>query len=165
MEYKRAAKLTRAAMIAAVYFSLTAALAPISFGFLQLRLAECLCILPIFFPEAIFGLTVGCFLSNILFSTPLDALFGTTATLLASLFTIIIAKKIKNCHVVFVLNGLFAAFFNAFLVPLGFMLFTFTWSAYFISAAEIALSEALSVFAVGSVLYRFLYSMKKRADE
>ncbi len=157
MKYGMALKLTRAAIIAAVYFSLTTMLAPISFGYsLQLRLAEGLCVLSLFFPEAAIGLTLGCFLSNILFSTPYDALFGTVATFLASSLTIFCAKKIKHRTIVFVLNAVFSALFNAIFVPLGFMLFSFTWVTYLVSAAQIALCEALVVFVVGGFIYAFL---------
>lgn len=44
--------------------------------------------LPFFFPEAIPGLAVGCFLSNLLGSPyVLDWIFGTLATLLAAIWT------------------------------------------------------------------------------
>lgn len=80
--------LARAAIIAAIYASLTLLLAPISYGPVQFRLSEGLTILPVLMPEAIPGLFVGCLLANILGgSTILDIVFGSLATLVASLLT------------------------------------------------------------------------------
>lgn len=58
--------LTRAALIAAVYVVLCMAFAPISYGEVQVRVAEALVILPYFTPAAIPGLFIGCFLSNMI---------------------------------------------------------------------------------------------------
>ena len=60
----------------------------LTYGPIQLRFSEALCVLPFLFPEAIPGLTVGCFLANLLGSPiPLDWIVGTAATLLAALWT------------------------------------------------------------------------------
>ena len=75
------------AVVAAVYTVLTLAL-PFQYGEVQYRVAEAMTVLPFFFPEAIPGLAVGCFLANVLMSPiPLDWIFGTAATLLAALWT------------------------------------------------------------------------------
>lgn len=42
------------------------ALAPLSFGPIQIRIAEAMTLLPILFPEAIAGVTLGCFLTNLI---------------------------------------------------------------------------------------------------
>ena len=57
--------MTYGAMIAAIYVALTMLFAPISFGPVQFRISEALCILPFFTPAAVPGLAVGCLLSNI----------------------------------------------------------------------------------------------------
>ena len=83
-------RLTRGALIAAVYTALSLALAPISMGYsgVELRVAEALTLLPVLFPEAIPALTVGCLLTNLFAGgTPWDIAFGTLATLLAALCT------------------------------------------------------------------------------
>ena len=59
MKNKNVSYLTQAAMIAAIYVVLTIVFAPISFGEIQVRIAEMLTILPIFTPAAIPGLFVG----------------------------------------------------------------------------------------------------------
>lgn len=83
----RTNRMVRCAMIAAVYVVLCLALQPFSYGAVQVRLAEALCLLPVFGPEYIAGVTLGCLLANALGSTVIDVVFGTLATLLACLVT------------------------------------------------------------------------------
>lgn len=77
---------TKAAMIGAIYAVLTIALAPISYGVVQVRVAEALTVLPYFTPAAIPGLFVGCVIANIFGGNGLlDIIFGSLATLAAAL--------------------------------------------------------------------------------
>lgn len=72
-------------VIAAIYVVLTFVFAPISFGPVQLRISEALCVLPFFTPAAVPGLFVGCLLSNLLYGAPpLDVIFGSLATLMGA---------------------------------------------------------------------------------
>ena len=80
-------RLVRCAVIAAVYVVVCLVLAPFSYGAVQVRVAEALCLLPVFGAEYIVGVTPGCFLANLLGSTVVDVVFGTLATLLACLVT------------------------------------------------------------------------------
>ena len=80
-------KLVRCGLIAAIYVVLCMALQPLSYGAVQVRVAEALCLLPVFGTEYILGVVLGCFLSNLLGSTVIDVVFGTLATLLACLVT------------------------------------------------------------------------------
>ncbi|MBN1624082.1 MAG: QueT transporter family protein [Clostridia bacterium] len=85
--------LARAAVIAALYAALTLALAPISYGLVQFRVAEALTILAYFTPAAIPGLFIGCLIANIIGPYGiLDIVFGSIATLIAAIAT----YKIKN---------------------------------------------------------------------
>lgn len=85
--------ITTSSMIAAIYTVLVFVLAPISFGAIQVRVAEALTILPYFTPAAIPGLTVGCLLANILAGADiLDVVFGTLATLLGAVGTYLLRK-------------------------------------------------------------------------
>ena len=82
--------LTRAAIIAAAYcaLSLVSSALNLAYGPVQLRFSEALCVLPFLIPEAVWGLFVGCLLTNIL--SPyglLDLIFGSAATLLAALLS------------------------------------------------------------------------------
>ena len=85
-------RLVRAAMVAALYVVLCLVLAPFSYGAVQVRLAEMLCLLPVFGAEYIVAVTLGCFLANLLGSTLVDVVFGTAATLLACLLTYAVRK-------------------------------------------------------------------------
>ena len=81
-------KLTRSALIAALYMLLNLLFEAISFGAVQFRVAEAFTLLPVIMPEAVVGLTVGCLLGNILGGAVwFDVVFGTIATLLAALAT------------------------------------------------------------------------------
>lgn len=73
------------AVIAAIYTVLTMIFAPVSFGPVQFRISEILCILPFFTPAAIPGLFIGCLLSNFLCgAATLDVIFGSLATLIGA---------------------------------------------------------------------------------
>ena len=80
-------RLVRCAVIAAVYVVVCLVLAPFSYVAVQVRVAEALCLLPVFGAEYIVGVTLGCFLANLLGSTVVDVVFGTLATMLACLVT------------------------------------------------------------------------------
>ena len=88
-------RLVRCAVIAAVYVVVCLVLAPFSYGAVQVRVAEALCLLPVFGAEYIVGVTLGCFLANLLGSTVVDVVFGTLATLLACLVT----YKLRNVRI------------------------------------------------------------------
>ena len=77
--------LTQGAIIAAMYVALTRVFAPISYGAIQLRIAEVLTILPMFTSSAIPGLFIGCVLANLLGGAVLlDVVFGSLATLIGA---------------------------------------------------------------------------------
>lgn len=86
--------LTRSGVIAALYVVLTVVIQPIGYGTVQFRVSETLTILPAYMPAAIPGLTVGCFLSNLIGlatgANPAggwDLLIGTAATAVAAVLT------------------------------------------------------------------------------
>jgi uncharacterized membrane protein len=88
MKQKDVLFMTQAAMIAAVYVALTYVFAAISFGEVQLRIAEALTILPMFTPAAVPGLFVGCLIGNILGGAVLpDIICGSLATLIGAACT------------------------------------------------------------------------------
>ena len=91
-------KLATVAVIGALYAALTLALAPLSYGVVQFRISEVLCILPFFFPESAVGLTIGCVIANLLGSGmgPLDIIFGSLATFLAGICTAAIGIRARR---------------------------------------------------------------------
>ena len=94
-----AKRLCRAGIIAALYVALTYAFGALSYqGFVQIRPAEALCILPLFFPEAVPALYIGCMLANV--ASPFwiyDVFIGSLATLFAAVGTWLI--EIGRAHV------------------------------------------------------------------
>ena len=79
---------TRGALIAAMYVVLTwlASMMGLSSGVIQFRFSEALCILPVFMPEAIPGLFIGCLISNIIAGGVVwDVVFGSIATLIGAI--------------------------------------------------------------------------------
>ncbi len=80
--------LASGAMIAALYAVLTVAMAPISYGPVQLRVSEALTLLPWYLPEAVPGLFVGCVVANFFGGYGLvDMVAGSCATLIAAILT------------------------------------------------------------------------------
>ena len=85
MKNKTTLYIANGAMIAAIYVVLTLLLAPISYGAMQVRISEALCILPMFTSAAIPGLFVGCLLANLLGGAVIwDVIFGSLATLIGA---------------------------------------------------------------------------------
>lgn len=154
-------KIAFAAITAAVYIALTLLMAPISYGPIQFRLSEALCILPFFFPVTTWGLFVGCMLANIVSAYGiLDIVFGSLATLLAALFTMMLGKL--GCEKL--INKVLACFppvlFNAVIIgaviahmSLANELF---WTGFIINAAQVAIGEAAIMFLIGLPLLIWL---------
>ena len=85
---KRTLYIVQAALIAAIYVVLTLVFKPISFDFIQVRIAEALTILPMFLPAAVPGLFLGCLIANFFGGAVLwDVIFGSLATLLGAFFS------------------------------------------------------------------------------
>ena len=83
-------------VIAAIYVVLTILFAPISFGPVQFRISEALCVLPYFTPAAVPGVFLGCLLSNLLCgAAALDVVFGSLATLIGAVGSYYLGKKSK----------------------------------------------------------------------
>lgn len=117
-------KMTQTAMIAALYAAITFATFYMSFGAVQFRVSEALTLLPVFTSSAIPGLSIGCALANLIGffigANPigwLDAIFGTSATLLAACATWLIGKS-SNRWVRYLLAPLPPVLFNAVIVGL-----------------------------------------------
>jgi uncharacterized membrane protein len=140
----------QAAVIGGVYAALTMALAPISYGPMQVRVSEALTVLPYFTPAAVPGLFVGCFVANTIsfYGVP-DMIFGSLATLAGAFLSYKLRKRAWLVPLPPILvNG----------VVIGAML-------YFIYGVEpslladmawVALGECLACYALGYPLLRYL---------
>lgn len=139
-----------AAVIAALYAALTMGFYVISYGAIQFRISEVLTILPIFTPAAVPGLTVGCFIANLMGGNGiLDVIFGTLATLLAAICTRAFRK-----HTFLALFS--PVFFNAIII--GTMLYFIAPNEYAIyyNILTVGLGELVVCFGIGYPLIRFL---------
>jgi len=111
-------------------------------------------VLPFFFPAAIPGLTLGCFLANLLGSPiVLDWVFGTTATFLAAVWT----ARIKRPA----LAPLPPVLCNAVIVGAEIAWFMMAegsdfWTAYALNAFTVGLGELIACYALGLPLLRWL---------
>ena len=85
-------KIAFSGVIAALYAGMTIAIMPLSYGPVQVRVSEVLCILPFFFPFSVWGLFIGCIAANLLSPYPLDVIIGPIASLIAALCTMYIGK-------------------------------------------------------------------------
>ncbi|MGN0806583.1 MAG: QueT transporter family protein [Candidatus Coproplasma sp.] len=143
----------RAGIIAALYVALTLPFAQFAFGPFQIRPAEALTILPLFYPEAIAGLYVGCILVNIISVYGIyDVLLGSLATLIAAALTFVIGKYIKNKALKIAIGGIPPVVLNAFLVP-AIWLLAGSDIAYWTEFAIMLLNESIWVYALGIPLY------------
>ncbi len=94
MKNKTTLYIANGAMIAAIYVVLTLLLAPISYGAMQVRISEALCILPMFTSSAIPGLFMGCLLANLLGGAVIwDVIFGSLATLIGAAGSYLLRKN------------------------------------------------------------------------
>lgn len=143
--------LVRTAVIAALYFVLTIVAAPIAYGPLQFRIGEALTLLPIIFPSAVPGLALGCFLANI-FSPYAwaDMVFGTLATLSASLITNAIGNALRQKSLVIrgLVGAIPAILINAFALPLIWVLLEVDF-AYWINFGQIVATQTGTILIVG----------------
>lgn len=155
-------RICRAGVIAALYAVLTWVLGPYAFGPLQFRPAEALCVLPLFFPEAVPALYIGCMLANLMSGYGIyDIFLGSLATLLAALLTYGVGRFIK-IHILRVLvGGFFPIILNAFLIPVVWIL-AGSEIAYWYEFAVMILNEALWIYVLGIPLYFGIVALQKR---
>ena len=167
MERKKIRAVVEGAVIAALYTTLCVALAPISFGQMQIRVAEALTLLPLFTPNGIWGVTVGCILSNtfgLFLGTnilgPWDILFGSLATLIAACLTRILKKPTTKGFPI--LAPLPPVVLNAVVVGLELTFVTvnhFDIRVFLIQAVYVAVGEIVACYGLGWLLF---WAMERR---
>ncbi len=146
MQNKKIKYLTEAAIIATLYVVLTLVSKPFSLGYVEVRFSEALCVLPFFMPGSVWGLFVGCIISNIFSGSIVDIIVGSLATLIGAY----IASKIKIkwlCPLPTVLS-------NTILIPFVIMSYMNEWHTptYIFSVAGVFISEMISVYGLGMIL-------------
>lgn len=148
-------------LISALYVVFTWVLGEFGYGPIQFRISECMTVLPYCFPVATAGLTVGCFLANLMSTTgPLDLVLGTLATLLGCWGTQLCRKK--N---LWWLAPLPPVISNAILIGILLTIYSETRTVpYFLTmAAQVGLSELICCYGLGlGFLLILRHHQKKR---
>ena len=151
---KRLVYITEASAIAALYTVITIAIGPLGNAAIQCRIPEAMCMLAIFTPAAIPGMTIGCLISNIATGCLWqDVLFGTLATLIG----VVGARLLRR---IWWLTPLPTVVSNTLIVP--FVL------AYAYHAEEgipflmltVGIGEVISAYVLGIALY---FALRKNA--
>ena len=110
-------RLVRTAVIAALYSVLTLILAPISYGSIQFRISEIMVLLAFFDPLYVGGLTLGCFVANILGPNGMvDAVFGTLATFISVYAISITGRYVKNEKYALMVSSFWPTIFNGIII-------------------------------------------------
>jgi uncharacterized membrane protein len=151
-----------AAILAALYAALVIVLIPISFGPLQLRIADCLIPLAALLGwPAILGVSMGAFLGNayyMSFTGPIDVIFGTIANLIASALIFKYRNKLLLACIAgavtvgVVVGGYLWIYFP----PPNIMGITLPWMAMMIS---ITLSSLVSIAIIGYLIVKNLNTL------
>jgi len=147
--------LIQAAVIAAVYATLTILLMPFSYGVMQVRVSEALTVLPFFTPAAIPGLFIGCLVSNMIGPYGLlDMVLGSSATLIAAVFSYFLRKKPLLVPLPPVVsNGIIigSMLYYAYAVPMP-LIACILW---------VGLGELIACYAIGYPLMKLLSKYKE----
>ena len=151
-------KLVRCAVVAAIYAVLCLVLAPFSFGAIQVRVAEALGMLVVFGTEYDVGVTLGCFLANMIGTGFPDILFGTAATAIACVFMILLRKhRVKGLALA---ASIPPVVFNALIVGPEIAYYfsdtPFTLGLCLFNAVTVAVGEVISCCILGVALVRFI---------
>ena len=152
---KTTKRLVRTAIIAALYAVITIALAPISYGPVQFRISEVMVLLAFFDPFYIGGLTLGCFIANILGPNGLaDVIFGTLATFVSVYAISMTGRFIKDNKISLIIASLWPTVFNGIII--GWMLNYISKLPLVLSIVEVAIGEFVVVTIVGVPVIKFI---------
>ena len=148
-------KIARAGVIAGLYVVLSLITLPVASGAIQFRISEGLTLLALIFPESCVALFVGCALSNLISGCAiLDVVFGSLVTLASAVLTFATGKIIKSVPLKIAVGGIFPVILNALFLPL-----IWLWCygvieyVYYLQALFLFVSQALSVYAVGTPMF------------
>ena len=156
----------RAGVIAALYAALTWAFGlggGLAYGPFQIRPTEALTILPLFFPESIPALYIGCMLANIIsIYNVYDIFLGSLATLFAAFLTYLCGKIFNNRVLQVGIGGIWPVILNAFIIPAVWILAGQSDVVYWYQFASMIITQSVWVYALGIPLYIAIYNLRKR---
>ena len=152
--------ITTAALIGGIYVAMSyfGNIFGLTYGPVQCRFSEALTVLPYLNPLAVWGLFVGCVLSNILSPYgPLDLIFGSLATLLAGLLPARCPSKWLTPLPPVICNGILVGG----LISYQEVGFTAAFGGTFLfNAASVALGELLACYVLGLPLLTLMDKAK-----
>lgn len=148
-------KLVTTALVAAIYATLTLVLGAISYGPIQFRVAEIMVLLPFIKKDYIWGLTIGCFLANIIgpYGVP-DIIFGTTATFLSVYAVYLTSKIMDGKKYALLVSSIWPTIINAIII--GIMLNIFFGLPLILSMAQVGFGQFVVITIIGVPLYKSL---------
>ena len=152
-------RLTRTAIIAAIYAVVTVAIAPLSYMGVQFRISEILVLLAVFDPLYIGGLTLGCLIANLL--GPLDVILGTLATFISVYAIYLTGKIVKNYRAKLLIASIWPTLFNGLII--GWMLNMLYGFPLVLSMGQVALGELVVITCIGVPLFLLAGSRFKNA--
>ncbi len=138
-------------IVGALYIVLVAVFGFMSFGPIQMRVAEVLCVLPFFVPSSAIGLSIGCLLANMLFSTlgVWDWVLGSGASLIAALMAAYMSGRPK----LRIVSTFPAVILNAFVVPAVLLLYNvILGDAYLVTVLTVGAGQLLACVGLGGGL-------------
>lgn len=153
MEKDKVKYITKAGIIAAIYFVLTILMGSFGYGPIQVRISEALVLLPFIESAAIPGVFIGCIISNIFGGFGLiDVVFGSLVTLIAAYLT----SKMPNR----ILAIVPPVILNAFIVSI--WVSKLSNAPYGITVITIGLGEFFSVAGLGILLLMSIERINKK---
>ncbi|MGG7077525.1 QueT transporter family protein [Clostridium sardiniense] len=139
------------AVVAAIYVVLTVAIAPISYGPIQVRISEILVLLAFYDKRYIVSLTIGCLFANML--SPLgmaDIIVGTLGTF----FSVYAISKTKNLFIATLWPTIFC-------IPVVGVLHLLIGLPFWIYLFGFMIGEFISVTIVGYPIVKFISKNSK----
>ncbi|CEK37906.1 QueT transporter family protein [Paraclostridium sordellii] len=148
-------KLVMTSLVAAIYAVLTLVLGAISYGPIQFRIAEIMVLLAFIKKDYIWGLTIGCFLANVIgpYGAP-DIIFGTTATFLSVYAIYLTGKVMKGKKYAILIASIWPTLINAIII--GFMLNIFVRMPLILSMIQVGFGEFVVITIIGVPVYKII---------
>lgn len=164
MKDKKILYISQAAIIAALYIALSSlsGMLGLASSSIQVRISEALCVLPFFTPAAVPGLFIGCLFFNLLSGCIWqDVLFGSLATLIGAVLTLLLCRFAKKKKAATFLLPLPTILANTFIIP-----FVLTFyglkGVYLADALFIFIGEFISAGLVGMLLLHAIMPFRDR---
>ena len=150
---KKTRSIVTTAIVAALYATLTLSLAFVSYGPIQFRLSEVMTLLPLFSKKYIVGLTIGCFLANLLglYGVP-DMIFGTIATFISVYLVYLTGKYMKDKKSYVYAASLWPVTVNAIIVAV--QLKIFFGMPLFITMLQVGFGQFVVITIIGVPLFK-----------